>query len=79
MCFFVVKYFKKSAQLRSTKNTLLKDVEADIYVPEPDRLYEEFAARDVYFVLPLCDNSDDLRGFEVRDINGYVIYFGRPN
>jgi hypothetical protein len=28
---------------------------------------------------PLADNSDDLRGFEVQDADGYVLYFGRPN
>ena len=53
--------------------------DAYIYVPDPDALYEEFASRNVDFKVPLCDNSDNLRGFEVRDINGYIIYFGRPN
>ena len=53
--------------------------DAYVYVPEPDALYEEFVSRDVYFKMPLCDNSDNLRGFEVKDINGYIIYFGRPN
>jgi catechol 2,3-dioxygenase-like lactoylglutathione lyase family enzyme len=52
--------------------------DAYIYVPDPDALYEEFATRDVDFKVPLCDNSDNLRGFEVRDTNNYVIYFGRP-
>ena len=53
--------------------------DAYIYVPDPDALYEEFVARNIDFKLPLCNNSDNLRGFEVRDINGYIIYFGRPN
>ena len=53
--------------------------DAYIYVPDPDALYDEFAAREVDFKVPLCDNSDNLRGFEVRDPNGYIIYFGRPN
>jgi hypothetical protein len=53
--------------------------DAYFYVPEPDALYEEFVARNVEFKLPLCDNSDNLRGFEVCDNNGYVLYFGRPN
>ena len=53
--------------------------DAYIYVPDPDTLYEEFVSRDVDFKMPLCDNSDNLRGFEVRDINGYIVYFGRPN
>lgn len=53
--------------------------DAYIYVPDPDALYKEFAARDVEFKVPLCDNSDNLRGFEIKDCNGYIIYFGRPN
>jgi catechol 2,3-dioxygenase-like lactoylglutathione lyase family enzyme len=53
--------------------------DAYIYVPDPDALYEEFAARNVEFKVALCDNSDNLRGFEVKDINGYILYFGRPN
>ena len=53
--------------------------DAYMYVPDPDALFEEFASRDVDFKMPICDNSDNLRGFEVRDVNGYIIYFGRPN
>jgi catechol 2,3-dioxygenase-like lactoylglutathione lyase family enzyme len=53
--------------------------DAYVYVPDPDVLFEEFRSRDVDFRVPICDNSDNLRGFEVRDINGYIIYFGRPN
>ena len=53
--------------------------DAYIYVPDPDALFKEFRSRDVDFKMPLCDNSDNLRGFEVRDNNGYIIYFGRPN
>ena len=53
--------------------------DAYVYVPDPDCLYEEFVSRGAEFVTPLEDNSDNLRGFEIKDINGYVIYFGRPN
>lgn len=53
--------------------------DAYIYVPDPDALYEEFVPRGVDFRMELGDNSDNLRGFEVRDVNGYVLYFGRPN
>ena len=53
--------------------------DAYIYVPDPDALFAEFKSRDVEFKMPLENNSDDLRGFEVRDVNGYIIYFGRPN
>ena len=53
--------------------------DAYIYVPDPDALAEEFASRGIQFFEPLQDNSDNLRGFEVQDADGYVLYFGRPN
>lgn len=49
-----------------------------IYTPDPDALAEEFTARGVSFREPLGVNSDQLRGFEVMDADGYVLYFGRP-
>jgi catechol 2,3-dioxygenase-like lactoylglutathione lyase family enzyme len=52
--------------------------DAYVYVPEPDLLAEEFALRGVEFCEPLDDNDDNLRGFTVRDVNGYVLFFGRP-
>lgn len=52
--------------------------DAYIYVPEPDALAEEFATRGVDFREPLRINDDNLRGFTVRDVNGYVLFFGRP-
>ena len=53
--------------------------DAYIYVPDPDALAAEFASRNVEFFEPLTDTSDDLRGFELQDANGYVLFFGRPN
>jgi len=54
--------------------------DAYIYVPNPDALAAEFSSRNVEFFTPLMDNDDDgLRGFEVTDADGYVLYFGRPN
>ena len=53
--------------------------DAYIYVPDPDALAAEFASRDVGFFEPLKNNTDNLRGFEVQDLNGYVLFFGRPN
>ena len=53
--------------------------DAYIYVPDPDELAAEFSSRGVRFLTPLGDNSDNLRGFEVQDADGYVLYFGRPN
>ena len=52
--------------------------DAYIYVPDPDALAAEFASRNVEFSVPLGDNDDGLRGFELKDANGYVLFFGRP-
>ena len=52
--------------------------DAYIDTPDADALAEEFASRGVSFREPLGINSDNLRGFEVMDADGYVLYFGRP-
>ena len=52
--------------------------DAYLHVPDPDALANEFASRNVEFFQPLMDNDDGLRGFEVTDADGYVLYFGRP-
>ena len=52
--------------------------DAYVYVPDPDALATEFASRNVEFFLPLEDNDDGLRGFEIKDADGYILYFGRP-
>ena len=52
--------------------------DAYIYTPDPDTLAEEFASRGLSFHEPLGINSDQLRGFEIMDTDGYVLYFGRP-
>jgi catechol 2,3-dioxygenase-like lactoylglutathione lyase family enzyme len=52
--------------------------DAYVYVPDPDALAAEFSSRGVEFLLPLSDNDDGLRGFEVKDADGYVLFFGRP-
>ena len=53
--------------------------DAYVYVPDPDALAAEFSSNGVEFVDPLRNNHDNLRGFEVRDADGYILYFGRPN
>jgi catechol 2,3-dioxygenase-like lactoylglutathione lyase family enzyme len=52
----------------------------DAYVatPDPDALAAEFAGRGVDFSAPLGDTHDGLRGFEITDPDGYVLFFGRP-
>jgi len=51
--------------------------DAYLYVPDPDALAAEFSSRNVEFFTPLKNNDDGLRGFEVRDADGYLLYFGR--
>ena len=52
--------------------------DAYLYVPNPDALAAEFASRHVDFSEPLQDTHDGLRGFELKDADGYVLFFGRP-
>jgi uncharacterized glyoxalase superfamily protein PhnB len=52
--------------------------DAYCYTPDPDALAAEFAGRGATFSKPLKDTSDGLRGFEVTDPDGYVLFFGRP-
>src|SRR5688572_5881374 len=52
--------------------------DAYIYVPDPDALAAEFASRNVEFSKPLRDTHEGLRGFELKDADGYVLFFGRP-
>ena len=42
-----------------------------------DSLYEEFKSRGIVFDSKLDVNSDNLRGFEILDADGYRLYFGR--
>lgn len=52
--------------------------DAYLHVPDPDGLAAEFGSRQVELAEPLRDTDDGLRGFEVRDPDGYVLFFGRP-
>jgi catechol 2,3-dioxygenase-like lactoylglutathione lyase family enzyme len=52
--------------------------DAFIYAPDPDALAAEFACHGAAFSVPLKDTDDGLRGFEITDPNGYVLFFGRP-
>lgn len=53
--------------------------DAYVHVPDPDALAAEFAARNVEFSQALKDTDDGLRGFELMDADGYVLFFGRPH
>ena len=52
--------------------------DAYLDVPDPDALAAELGSRGVSFSAPLQDTHDGLRGFELEDVNGYVLFFGRP-
>jgi catechol 2,3-dioxygenase-like lactoylglutathione lyase family enzyme len=52
--------------------------DAFVYVQDPDALAAEFADHGAAFSEPLKDTHDGLRGFEISDPDGYVLFFGRP-
>jgi hypothetical protein len=52
--------------------------DAYLHVLDPDALAVEFSSRNVEFLVPLKDTDDGLRGFELKDADGYVLFFGRP-
>jgi len=55
--------------------------DAYLHVPDPDALAAEFSSRNVEFFTTIKDNEDGddgLRGFEVKDADGYILFFGRP-
>ena len=51
--------------------------DAYLEVPDPDALAAEFASRGVLFSAPIADRDDGLRGFEIKDLDGYGLFFGR--
>ena len=52
--------------------------DAYLHVPDPDALEAEFSLRGVEFFEPLRNDGDGLRGFEVKDADGYILFFGHP-
>jgi catechol 2,3-dioxygenase-like lactoylglutathione lyase family enzyme len=52
--------------------------DAYVHVPDPDALAAEFRDRGVTFSAAPADTEDGLRGFEVADHDGYLLFFGRP-
>ena len=71
----------KSVEVKPLPNSVRDPAarwDAYLYVPDPDALAAEFASRGVTFSVPLKDTEDGLRGFELTDIDGYVLFFGRP-
>ena len=52
--------------------------DAYISTEDPDLLFEEFNQAGISFRQPIHNNSDGLRGFEITDADGYVLFFGHP-
>jgi hypothetical protein len=52
--------------------------DAFIHATEPDALFVEYSSVGVTFRQSILDDNDGLRGFEVIDADGYVLFFGRP-
>lgn len=52
--------------------------DAYVFAPDPDALAAEFVDHGATFSTPLKDTDDGLRGFELTDPDGYVLFFGRP-
>ena len=53
-------------------------LDAFVYASDPDALAADFAEHGAEFSVPLEDTHDGLRGFEIRDPDGYILFFGRP-
>jgi hypothetical protein len=53
--------------------------DAFIHAAEPDVLFKEYSSAGVTFRQSIRNDDDGLRGFEVTDADGYVLFFGRPN
>jgi catechol 2,3-dioxygenase-like lactoylglutathione lyase family enzyme len=52
--------------------------DAYISVTEPDTLFDEFRSSGITFRQPIQDNDDGLRGFEIDDVDEYILFFGQP-
>ena len=52
--------------------------DAFVSTPDPESLASECQGRGGGVVLDVRDTEDGLRGFEIADVDGYVLFFGRP-
>lgn len=52
--------------------------DAFVHTDDPDRLALEFESNGVTLHTPVSDTDDGLRGCELRDPDGYVLFFGHP-
>ena len=75
---FFVKSDENVAPLPNFKRHPSMRWDAYVFTPDPDTLAAEFTDHGASFSTPLKDTHDGLRGFEVSDPDGYVLFFGRP-
>ncbi len=80
--------FKALGEIRDGKEVSVEPVpnygrepafswDAYVDVVDPDALAAEFASRGVVFSVPLTDrDGDGLRGFVIKDLDGYGLFFG---
>lgn len=68
----------EAAPLPNPKRDPAMRWDAYCFTPDPDALAAEFIDRGAAFSNPLKDTTDGLRGFEITDPDGYVLFFGRP-
>jgi catechol 2,3-dioxygenase-like lactoylglutathione lyase family enzyme len=73
-----IKSEKDVAPLPNSKRHPHLRWDAFVYVPDPDALAAELAESGAAFSVPLQDTHDGLRGFEISDPDGHVLFFGRP-
>lgn len=51
--------------------------DAFVYAADPDALAAEFSSNGIVFHKEILDREDGLRGFEILDPDGYLLFFGR--
>jgi catechol 2,3-dioxygenase-like lactoylglutathione lyase family enzyme len=73
-----IKSDKDVSPLPNSQRHPFMRLDAFVYAPDPDALAAEFADHGAAFSAPLKDTHDGLRGFEICDPDGYVLFFGRP-
>jgi catechol 2,3-dioxygenase-like lactoylglutathione lyase family enzyme len=73
-----IKSDKNVSPLPNSRRHHYMRLDAFVYAADPDALAAEFAHHGATFSVPLKDTNDGLRGFEICDPNGYVLFFGRP-
>jgi catechol 2,3-dioxygenase-like lactoylglutathione lyase family enzyme len=73
-----IKSQKDIAPLPNSKRHPFMRLDAFVYAEDPDALAVEFADHGTAFSVPLKDTHEGLRGFEISNPDGYVLFFGRP-